>query len=322
MAKRRSLGIISGLGGPWVRGLLIFLVLLSIAMLALDRARPEQSPFFHVKQVVADTVRPAMTILSAPLRTLNQVSAAFASNWQAAKRVRTLEQDNRNLMQWRDLALALHEKMSRYEELLGAPKAPTPIVITARAISDAGGPFVRARLVNVGADDGVAEGQAVLAYNGLTGRVMSVGRRTSRVLLLTDLNSRVPVFITDIGAHAILAGDNSGAPRLIYIERGKQLRPGMRIITSGEDGVLPRGLAIGQIAASRNKDWRVNLFARPERVDFVSILEVAPIKFEDSLPGADVPVPASDIPAEIPLASNTTVPESTETAASQSVGGE
>jgi rod shape-determining protein MreC len=284
MAKRRSLGIISGLGGPWVRGLLVILVLLSIALLAIDRARPEQSPFFHIKQVVADGARPALTILSAPLRTLNQVSAGIASNWQAAKRVRELERDNRNLMQWRDLALALHEKMNRYEELLGAPQAPTPIVITARAITDAGGPFVRARLVNVGTDDGVAEGQAVLAYNGLIGRVMSVGKRTARVLLLTDLNSRVPVFITDIGAHAILAGDNSGAPRLIYIERGVQVDAGMRIITSGEDGVLPRGLAIGEVASARGKDWRVSLFARPERVDFVSILEVPAIQFEEVAP--------------------------------------
>ncbi len=286
MAKRRSLGIISGLGGPWARGFLVILVLLSIALLAIDRARPEQSPFFHIKQAVADTTRPALIILSAPLRTLNQVSAAIASNWQAAKRVRELERDNRNLMQWRDLALALHEKMNRYEELLGAPQAPTPFVITARAITDAGGPFVRARLVNVGSDDGVAEGQAVLAYNGLIGRIMSVGKRTARVLLLTDLNSRVPVFITDIGAHAILAGDNSGAPRLIYIERGVQVDAGMRIITSGEDGVLPRGLAIGQIAPTGGKEWRVSLFARPERVDFVSILEVPAIQFEETPPAS------------------------------------
>jgi rod shape-determining protein MreC len=162
----------------------------------------------------------------------------------------------------------------------------------------------------------------VLAYNGLIGRVMSVGRRASRVLLLTDLNSRVPVFITGIEAHAILAGDNSGAPRLIYIERGKQLKPGMRIMTSGEDGVLPRGLAIGQIAASRNKDWRVTLFARPERVDFVSILEVAPIKFQDSLPGADVPVPASDIPTETPEVTGSGETQPEQAATSQPAGDE
>ncbi len=280
MAKRNSLGIFNGLGGPWSRGLLVILVLLSVALLALDRSQPEQSRFDMARRAIADASKPAMTLLSAPLRTLNQFSGALASNWQAAKKVRALEQDNHNLMQWRDLALALHEKMSRYEELLGAPQAPTPIVITARAITDTGGPFVRARLVNVGSDDGVAEGQAVLAYNGLIGRVMNVGKRASRVLLLTDLNSRVPVYIVDAQAHAILAGDNSGAPRLIYIERGVEIEPGMRVMTSGEDGVLPRGLAVGQIAPAGGKDWRIALFARPERVDFVSILEVAPIVFE------------------------------------------
>ncbi len=284
MAKRRSLGIFSGLGGPWARGMLVVLVLLSIAMLAIDRARPEQSPFYGIKRAIADGTGPVLTVLSAPLRTLNQFSAAISSNWQAAKRVRALEQDNRNLMQWRDLALALHEKMSRYEELLGAPQAPTPIVMTARAITDAGGPFVRARLVNVGINDGVAEGQAVLAYNGLIGRIMAVGKRASRVLLLTDLNSRVPVFITGIDAHAILAGDNSGTPRLIYIERGVEVKPGMRVVTSGEDGVLPRGLAIGQVAPARGQNWQVLLFAKPERVDYVSILQIPPVRFEATEP--------------------------------------
>lgn len=287
MAKRRSLGIFSGLGGPWNKGLLVALIFLSAGSLVLDSALKEKSPFYSVKRMVAEGSRPAMTLLSAPLRTLNQFSATLASNWQAAKRVRVLERDNRNLMQWRDLALALHEKINRYEELLGAPKAPTPVVVTARAITDSGGPFVRARLVNVGSVDGVAQGQAVLSYNGLIGRVMSVGKRVSRVLLLTDLNSRVPVFIVDIDAHAILAGDNSGAPRLIYIERGVQVKDRMRVMTSGEDGVLPRGLAVGEIVRTGGKEWRVRLFARPESVDFVSILEVPPIRFIENEPKAE-----------------------------------
>jgi rod shape-determining protein MreC len=298
MAKRHSFGVFSGPQGPWARGLLVLLIVVSITLLVIDRAKPGHSPFDPIRRSVADASGPTLTLLSAPLRALNQFSAGVISNWQAAKRVRALEQDNQNLMQWRDLALALHEKLTRYEELLGAPKAPTPIVITARAISDTGGPFVRARLLNVGREDGVAEGQAVMAYNGLIGRVMRAGKRASRVLLLTDLNSRVPVFITDIDAHAILAGDNSGSPRLIYIERGVQVEAGMRIITSGEDGVLPRGLAIGQITPARGNDWRVTLFAKPERVDFVSVLEIPPIRFDadtvQSTGEAEAPEAAGD----------------------------
>ncbi len=273
----------SGRGGPWARGLSIVLVLLSVALLAIDRARPEQSPFKGIKRIVADGTGPALTVLSAPFRALNQFSDGVASNINAAARVRELEQDNHNLLQWRDLALALHEKLVRYEELLGAPQAPTPIVVTARVISDSGGPFVRARLVNVGTNDGVAQGQAVLTHQGLIGRVMSAGKQVSRVLLLTDLNSRVPVFVVETGAHAILAGDNGTNPRLIYVARDERLAPGMRIVTSGEDGVLPRGLAVGQVLKNSGEDWQIALFARPEKVDFVSILEIPPILFVEGI---------------------------------------
>lgn len=272
----------SGRGSPWARGFFIILILLSVALLAIDRARPEQSPFNGLKRTVADGIGPAMTLISAPLRALNQFSDGLASNWQSARRVRELERDNRNLMQWRDLALALHEKLIRYEELLGAPQTPTPIVVTARVITDSGGPFVRARLVNVGEDNGVAEGQAVLTHNGLIGRVMSAGKRTSRVLLLTDLNSRIPVFIAETGAHAILAGDNSNKPRLIYVARDKLPAVGMRVMTSGEDGVLPRGLAVGQIVEGSGTKWRVSLFSKPDKVDFVNILKISPITFIES----------------------------------------
>ncbi len=311
MARRRSLGFIGGLGSPLTRISLIALIIIAVILLVVDRSRPDQSPFLPLKPIAADQAGPVMNVLSAPLRTLNNISEGVAAHWQAAARVRELEQENRNLLQWRDLALAMHEKMARYEELLKAPKAPTPLVVTARAITDSGGPFVRARLINAGSENGIAEGQAVLAPNGLIGRVMSAGKHTARVLLLTDLNSRIPVFIGETGAHAILAGDNSAAPRLVYIGRDVQIEAGMRIMTSGEDGVLPRGLSIGRVVKTRGGAWRVLLNARPEQIDFVSVLQIPPVVFEeneDPALVADGAPPSPDAEADTAASQNGTVP--------------
>lgn len=288
MARRRSLGFLGGLGGPFTRISLIILIVIAFIILVLDRARPEHSPFLSVKPAVAEKAGPVMNVLSAPLRTLGHMGDMVKLHWQTASRVRVLEQENRTLLQWRDLALAMHEKMQRYEELLNAPEAPTPVVVTARTITDSGGPFVRARLINVGTDNGVRQGQAVVAHAGMIGRVMSAGRHTSRVLLLNDLNSRIPVFIDDTGFHAILAGDNSAAPRLVYIGREVPIVDGMRVMTSGEDGVLPRGLAIGHVVKDLKGNWRVLLNTRPEQADFVSVLQVPAITYmEDDTPNAE-----------------------------------
>ncbi len=295
MTRQTPIHTASGPDGIWRRNAYIVLVLVSIVFLVLDRARPERSPFLPGKHAVMTLMAPAMAALSAPLRTLNQASLVLASNWHAASRLRQLEADKRNLLYWRDLALALQEKMLRYEKLLHAPDAPRPVVVTARIVSDSGGPFVRTRLVNAGTADRVARGQAVLAYNGLIGRVMAAGQHSARVLLLTDYNSRVPVFVAQTGAHAILAGDNSPVPRLDYIARGARMKAGMRVMTSGEDGVLPRGIAVGQVVPAEPGRWRVRLYANPGNADFATILALPAVPpVQDGKVAADVPVaPAS-----------------------------
>ena len=288
--SQAPINLTSGQDRAWRRNAFIALILLSLVFLVLDRAHPERSPFLPAKHAVMVLLSPAMAILSAPGRILNQGTLMMASNWHAASRVRQLETDKRNLLYWRDLALALQEKMLRYEKLLDTPRAPQPVVVTARIVSDSGGPFVRTRLVNAGTNNGVVRGQAVLAYNGLIGRVMAVGTDSARVLLLTDYNSRVPVFIAQNGAHAILAGDNSAVPRLDYIARGTRLKTGLRVMTSGEDGVLPRGIAVGRVVPAGAAKWRVKLYANPGSADFVSILALPPVPpVHEQLPLTETP---------------------------------
>ncbi|MFX9008197.1 rod shape-determining protein MreC, partial [Acinetobacter baumannii] len=83
-------------------------------------------------------------------------------------------------------------------------------------VGTAGGAFSRSLLINRGSADGVAEGQAAFSGNGLVGRIVEVGRKASRTLLISDLNSRIPVRIEATHERAILAGDNTAQPQLIY----------------------------------------------------------------------------------------------------------
>src|SRR5580704_12656089 len=101
--------------------------------------------------------------------------------------------------------------------LLHFKTEPGIAYISARVIADTGGPFVRGLIVTAGKVDGVREGMAAMTGDGLIGRVIEAGDWSSRVLLITDLNSRIPVTVAGSGERAILAGDNSAMPKLVYL---------------------------------------------------------------------------------------------------------
>jgi len=141
--------------------------------------------------------------------------------------------------------------------------------IAARAIGETDGPFVRSLLLNVGARDGVKVGNPVLSTQGLVGHVINTGPTTTRVLQLSDLNSRIAVVSATSGAMAILAGDNTAQPKLSFVNQRENWAIGDRVISSGDDGALPRGLEIGEVVRGKNNELRVKLSSRSAPLDWV-----------------------------------------------------
>jgi len=144
--------------------------------------------------------------------------------------------------------------------------------VTGVVLADSGSPFRQSVLLNVGARDGIRDGWAAMDGIGLVGRISGVGERTSRVILLTDSNSRVPVTVQPSGQKALLAGDNSSLPPLEFLEDADLVRPGDSVVTSGDGGMLPAGLPVGQVAMGTDRRLRVILGADYERLEFLRVL--------------------------------------------------
>jgi rod shape-determining protein MreC len=173
---------------------------------------------------------------------------------------------------WREAALQLEQKNARLLDLNQVRLDPRLTHVTGVVLADSGSPFRQSVLLNVGARDGIRDGWATMDGIGLVGRISGVGQTTSRVILLTDSNSRIPVTVQPSGQKALLSGDNSSAPPLEFLENQDLVRPGDRVISSGDGGVFPAGLLVGQVAQGVDGRLRVRLAADYERLEFLRVL--------------------------------------------------
>jgi rod shape-determining protein MreC len=215
---------------------------------------------------------PANGVLAAPVRWTGQGSNWISDYFFAVSENRRLKAEVQKLQAEHDANIALRNEKRRYESLLGMRTEPAVPMVTARAVSETRGPFVNARLIDRGADQGIKVGNPVINEHGLIGRVLGTTGGVSRVLLLTDVASKTPVLVDRTDARAILTGDGSDNPKLEYLRGKDTIREGDRILTSGDGGVFPRGLPVGVAAKGLDGSWRVKLFSEHGSLDFVRVL--------------------------------------------------
>ena len=211
-------------------------------------------------------------VLSAPVRWTGSVTDGVKGYFFAVSENRRLKAEVAELQQWRAEAIALKNVNTRYEALLGLRTEPAVPMVAARTVLDARGPFANARLIDAGAHQGVRIGNPVINEQGLVGRIIGVSGGVSRMLLATDVSSRVPVLIDRTDARAIMIGDGSSNPRLEYIRGVGALQVGDRILSSGDGGGVPRGMPVGVAAKGVDGSWRVKLFSDRGAIDYVRVL--------------------------------------------------
>lgn len=251
---------------------LVLLALVAAGFLLLGRA--DSALFEGARKWFSDTTAPVLEALGEPLHwAAEQINAASGIFIVYSENER-LKEENARLLEWKNAALELEDRVKNYEALLNMQIAPQSSFVTAEVIGDTRGPFVRALIVNAGLLDGVAKGQAVSDTDGLIGRVVEAGNTSSRVLLLTDLSSRIPVIIEPYGVRAILTGDNTEYPRIEFLPPGVTLTSGDRIVTSGDGGVFPPGIGVGVASVgSVGDDVRVIMYSTGRSSQIVRIID-------------------------------------------------
>ncbi len=248
-----------------------FLVLLSATMVILGKA--DQVLFESLRVAVTDTASPALDVLSRPLAALGRLmdcARDFVAVYQNNAR---LTEENERLLRWQQAAFRLASENARLRELLKVTPEPATTFLTARVIANSGGAYLRSLMIHAGSENGIARGQAAMTGEGLVGRVSEVGRQAARVLLVTDLNSRVPVIVEGPQQRALLTGDNSERPCLRYLDPGAEIKVGDRVVTSGQGGVFPPGLPVGVVASLDDEAPRVEPYVEMSRIEYLRIVD-------------------------------------------------
>ena len=298
MARPHISVMVLEIGSLWRRfgtrlssGLLVAAAIILFSVSRLDPAIAE-----HLQLSASSFFAPALTALSQPLASLRQTEQTSQHLFDVMQENARLRADNQTLTAWRDQALKFEsENNALRAELHVQPEAPLTRLIT-RVIGDPNGGFMQSVIVAAGSNENVSKGQPVIVSSGSTGdpavgamlgKIVLAGDKLSRVLLITDVNSRIPVTLEQSHAHAILAGDNSGRPQLLFLPTGTNLAAGERVLTSASDGVLPAGLMLGVVTSTEQGEApRVEPAADLSRLDFVQILQPAPLPVLPAQPQA------------------------------------
>ena len=250
-----------------------FLALVGAALGLMVVSRADVHFVKQARVAAVDAVAPILDVLSHPAAAVLQMVDRVQGLVALDRENTLLKQENDHLKRWRNVALQLETENQELKKMLNFMPSSAMSFISARVISDSGGAFARSMLINSGSRDGIREGQIAITGDGLVGRIGEVGKRSSRILLLTDINSHIPVVSENSQSRAILVGGNSDRPQLVYLPSNARVSVGERIVTSGHGGAFPPGLPAGKVISVADGEIHIQPFVDMIRIEYVRVVE-------------------------------------------------
>jgi len=254
---------------------LFVLIIASVLVFALDNL--ELKPIKALRSVINDGVYRLSAISSSPI-SFASASKSFLSNHfniykeneELKKKIELLEKDRFD-------TLYLQTENNQLQEVLELDKTTSYSTVGAKIMLDKNSPYLNSVVINKGSNVGIKLGMPVLNKGNLVGRIVEVNYISSRILLLNDLNSKIPAVISPSGEQAILSGIGQKNPTLEYLPDGFQNADDLTVYTSGKDGVLFPGISIGKIIRDEDDESdegriRVKLFSDPTQVLYVNVV--------------------------------------------------
>ena len=248
---------------------LFVLILLSLSIFALDIS--ELKPIKILRSLLNDGVYRISAISSSPIKFSGTVKDFFITHIFVYKENRKLKIELEELKNKDFQTLYLQTANKRLQDIIQLEKKSAFTTIAAKVILDKNSPYLNSVIINRGSSSRIKLGMPVLSEGNLVGRVVEVNFLSARILLLNDLNSKIPVMISPKGSQAILSGRGEDKPKLEYLPEKFELSDKNLVFTSGKDGIFFEGIPVGNVISEDNK-IKVKLFSDSNQVSFVNIV--------------------------------------------------
>lgn len=250
-----------------------YVSLIGAAVLLIILGKADMALIERTRTLVIDGIAPVLDALSRPATTIAQIVDDYRQLTHLRADNARLRAENQRLMHWQTVARQIQGENAVLHEQLNFIPDPDPAFVTTRVIGDMGTAFGQSLILGAGARDGVRKGQAVLSGETLVGYIAEAGERSSRLLLLTDINAHLPVMVESTRTRAILSGDNKDRPRLKYIAGNPSIQVGDRVVTSASGAAFPPGVPIGVVSSVSEGTIRVDPFIHRYELEYVTVVD-------------------------------------------------
>ena len=247
---------------------LFVLILISAALLSLE--------FFHIKPLntfralTKDFIYRSSFIINLPFQSISKSIEEVQNHFEMYREYEILKKTIKNTSaieneikfykaENRELKKIIEEESNLLEEIL-----------VSKVLIDKKSPFLKSIIINKGFNFGIEKGMAVLDGFYMVGRITEVNYLSSRVLLISDLNSKIPVMIEPSGAKAIMSGTGKNYAILDFLPKNQKLENNHIVYTSGSDGIFSAGIPIGKIKLFEKK-YRVEFFSDLSQINFINV---------------------------------------------------
>ena len=248
---------------------LFVLILLSLSIFVLDIS--ELKPIKIFRSLLNDGVYRISVISSSPIKFSGTIKDFFITHIFVYKENRKLKTELEELKNKDFQTLYLQTANKRLQDIIQLEKKSAFTTIAAKVILDKNSPYLNSVIINRGSSSRIKLGMPVLSEGNLVGRIVEVNFLSARILLLNDLNSKIPVMISPKGSQAILSGRGEDKPKLEYLPEKFELSDKNLVFTSGKDGIFFEGIPVGNVIFEDNK-IKVKLFSDPNQVSFVNVV--------------------------------------------------
>ena len=247
---------------------LLALLILCVALLFIEKI--EAKPLNYLRSFVKDTVYLGSLIVSSPAKGIGSTLDTFKGHLSLYNNYNQIKEENTKLKNkiYKFDYLVLENTQLR--KLIDEQVASNSNLVSARVMLDKQSPYLNSFIINIGGNKEIKKGMAVLDGQNFIGRIVDVNFFSSRVLLVSDLNSRVPVIVEPSGNHAILSGKGTNNPSLDYLPENHLVKNKDKVYTSGKEGIFSAGIPIGEVIVEKDQIG-VLLFSNLDQVSFINI---------------------------------------------------